>query len=119
MLAVDLGTDIGRKQLALDAIIRHDEAAAAAGAALFVEPRRQISPRVISLVSANQAVKDREEAAAAFVAILFNGLPTSPVSYVLARQMGGDAKLMAGIITVQTALAIATLPVVLGLLAFP
>ncbi|HZB51265.1 MAG TPA: nitrate- and nitrite sensing domain-containing protein, partial [Mycobacteriales bacterium] len=58
---IDLGTDIGRKQLALDAIIRHDEAAAAAGAALFVEPRRQISPRVISLVSANQAVKDREE----------------------------------------------------------
>ncbi len=58
---VDLGTDIGRKQLALDGIIRHDEATAAAGAALFLEPGRQISPRVVGLVAANLAVEDREE----------------------------------------------------------
>jgi signal transduction histidine kinase len=58
---VDLGTDIGRKQLALDSIIRHDEATAAAGSALFIEPGRRVTPRVIALVSAGQAVKDREE----------------------------------------------------------
>lgn len=52
---------------------------------------------------------------AAFVAVLFNGSPTSAASYILARQLGGDAPLMAGIITVQTALAMVTLPLVLTL----
>ena len=52
---------------------------------------------------------------AAFVAVLFNGSPTSAASYILVRQLGGDAPLMAGIITVQTALAMVTLPLVLTL----
>ncbi|WP_114393566.1 AEC family transporter [Oleisolibacter albus] len=50
------------------------------------------------------------------VAVLYNGLPTSASSYVLARLMGGDHRLMAGIITVQTLAAAATLPVWLWLL---
>ncbi len=53
---------------------------------------------------------------ATFVAVLFNGSPTSAASYILARQLGGDAPLMAGIITVQTACAMVTLPIVLTLL---
>ena len=53
---------------------------------------------------------------AAFVAVLFNGSPASPASYVLARQLGGDAPLMAGIITVQTACAMVTLPLMLTFL---
>lgn len=53
---------------------------------------------------------------ATFVAVLFNGAPTSAASYILARQLGGDAPLMAGIITVQTACAMVTLPLVLTLL---
>lgn len=53
---------------------------------------------------------------AAFVAVLFNGSPTSAASYILVRQLGGDAPLMAGIITVQTALAMITLPVLLTIL---
>lgn len=53
---------------------------------------------------------------ATFVAVLFNGSPTSAASYILARQLGGDAPLMAGIITVQTACAMVTLPLVLTLL---
>ncbi|PPC75285.1 AEC family transporter [Pokkaliibacter plantistimulans] len=49
------------------------------------------------------------------VLILFAALPTASSSYILARQMGGDAPLMAGIITAQTLLAMATLPITLML----
>jgi malonate transporter len=44
-------------------------------------------------------------------------VPASSNSYVLARQMGGDAPLMAQILTVQTALAALTMPVVLSLVS--
>lgn len=56
--------------------------------------------------------------AAAFgVALLYAALPCSASSYVLARQMGGDAPLMANIITLQTLLAAGTIPMVLMALA--
>jgi malonate transporter len=42
-------------------------------------------------------------------------VPTSSNSYVLARQLGGNAPLMAQILTLQTALAAVTMPIVLGL----
>jgi len=42
-------------------------------------------------------------------------VPASSNSYVLARQMGGDAPLMAQILTFQTALAALTMPIVLSL----
>jgi predicted permease len=54
---------------------------------------------------------------AAFVAVLFNGLPTATSAYILARQMGGDATLMASLITAQTLLAMLTLPLILAPLA--
>jgi len=44
------------------------------------------------------------------VAVLAGAVPTAASSYVLARQMGGDAPLMANLITVQVVLAVATLP---------
>ncbi|MFF7706056.1 AEC family transporter [Pseudomonas sp. NPDC007930] len=50
----------------------------------------------------------------AAVAMLFQALPTASSSYVMARQMGGDAPLMATIIAAQTLLAIVVLPVVLA-----
>lgn len=50
------------------------------------------------------------------VVIMFAAMPASPASYVLARQLGGDAPLMAGILTVETAVAAITLPVVLSYL---
>ena len=53
----------------------------------------------------------------ATVALLIAGLPTAPSSYILARQLGGDARLLAGIIAVQTALSMITLPLILTLLA--
>jgi malonate transporter and related proteins len=44
-------------------------------------------------------------------------VPTSPSAYVLARQMGGDAPLLAQIITLQTILAAVTMPVAIALAA--
>lgn len=49
---------------------------------------------------------------AAVAAILFQALPTASSSYIMARQLGGDAPLMAGIIAGQTLLAGVALPVV-------
>ena len=51
------------------------------------------------------------------IAVLFGALPTSVSSFILARQLGGDEHLMASIITVQTLLAMASMPVLLDLLA--
>lgn len=49
------------------------------------------------------------------IVLLFAALPTATSAYILARQLGGDAELMAAIITGQTLLAIATLPLWLRL----
>lgn len=50
------------------------------------------------------------------VAILAGSVPSAMGSYLLARQMGGDAKLMAEILTLQTIAAMVTLPIALSLL---
>ncbi|MDK1118194.1 MAG: AEC family transporter [Anaerolineae bacterium] len=52
---------------------------------------------------------------AALVVIIFSALPTAASSYTLARQMGGDAQLMASIITIQTALSFLSLPLTIAL----
>ncbi|KJE35585.1 transporter [Thalassospira sp. HJ] len=44
--------------------------------------------------------------------VLYAALPCSGSAYVLARLMGGDAQMMASIITVHTLLAILTMPVI-------
>jgi predicted permease len=44
-----------------------------------------------------------------------SAVPTSSSAYVLARQMGGDAPLLAQIITLQTVLAAITMPVAIAL----
>ena len=46
-----------------------------------------------------------------------SAVPTSSSAYVLARQMGGDAPLLAQIITLQTILAAVTMPVVIALVS--
>jgi malonate transporter len=48
------------------------------------------------------------------IAVLYAALPGSPAGYVLARQMGGDATLMAAIVCVTTVLGLATIPLVLA-----
>ncbi|MFC3607977.1 AEC family transporter [Stutzerimonas tarimensis] len=52
----------------------------------------------------------------ASVLVVFFALPTAPTAYALTRQLGGDSQLMAGLITLQTLLAVASLPLVLALL---
>jgi len=52
----------------------------------------------------------------AIVAIC-SAVPTSSSAYVLARQMGGDAPLLAQIITLQTMLAAITMPMAIALVA--
>ncbi len=49
------------------------------------------------------------------IAVLFTGLPTATSAFILARQMGGDAALMAQIVAVTHVAAAATLPVALAL----
>ena len=49
------------------------------------------------------------------VLVIQAALPSSPYSYVLARELGGDAALMSGIITMQTGLAFLSLPVVIAI----
>jgi malonate transporter and related proteins len=50
------------------------------------------------------------------IAVLFTAMPAAPASYILARQLGGDARLMAAILTVQTVLAALSLPLALHFL---
>jgi predicted permease len=56
------------------------------------------------------------EGVTAATAVLFTAAPVSASSYVLARQLGGDASLMAGLITISTVLAAITMPLALALL---
>ncbi|MET0087553.1 MAG: AEC family transporter [Sedimenticola sp.] len=49
------------------------------------------------------------------VAVIAAAVPTASTSYVLARQMGGDAPLMANLITVQVVVSVITLPLMIWL----
>ena len=49
------------------------------------------------------------------IAVIFATCPTSPASFPLARQMGGDAPLMANIISLQTAVSVIAIPVAIAL----
>lgn len=51
----------------------------------------------------------------AIVAAIYGAVPTAVSGYALARQLGGDAELMAVIITAQTLAAILTMPVTIQL----
>lgn len=52
------------------------------------------------------------------VALLAGSAPGAAASYVLARQMGGDAPLMAGVVAFTTVGSAITIPVLLGLFHF-
>ncbi|MEZ5447968.1 MAG: AEC family transporter [Thiolinea sp.] len=56
------------------------------------------------------------DATATGVLLVFAAIPTASSAYILARQMGGNAELMAGIITGQTLLSLLSLPLLLGAL---
>ena len=48
------------------------------------------------------------------VLVMFAALPGASTAYILARQLGGDAPLIAAIVTMETAAALVTLPAVLA-----
>lgn len=56
------------------------------------------------------------DATSSAILVIFAALPTAPSAYILARQLGGNAELMAGMITGQTLLSLLTLPLILSLL---
>ncbi len=96
------------------------------GAGLDLAAVREARPLVIAacgfklialpLLAAFACSMFRVEGLTATIAILFAALPGAPASYVLARQLGGDAPLMAAILSAQLLAAILTLPAMLALL---
>ena len=88
-----------------------------------------LRPRAVSLVSASLKLIVMPAMAVSFGALIglrgttlavvacCASVPTASNAYVLARQMGGDAPLMAEILTVQTLAAFVTMPVVIALAA--
>jgi predicted permease len=50
------------------------------------------------------------------VTIIAASVPSASAAYVLARQMGGNAPLMAEILTIQTLMALISMPVLISLL---
>ena len=52
------------------------------------------------------------------IALLAGAAPGAAASYVLARQMGGDAPLMAGIVALTTVASAATIPILLAVFHF-
>ncbi|MEI7931770.1 MAG: AEC family transporter [Alphaproteobacteria bacterium] len=55
------------------------------------------------------------DATALGIALICGSAPGAAASYVLARQMGGDARLMAGIVAFTTAASLITIPVLLAI----
>jgi hypothetical protein len=55
------------------------------------------------------------EALETLVLVVFSAIPTAPTAYVLTRQLQGDGRLMAGIVTSQTLAAVLTIPLVVWL----
>jgi predicted permease len=93
--------------LCVGANIRVREMTASVGPALLSIAGKMV---VFPAVLVGLAVWTGLSPMAVTVAGLFGAVPTAASGYTLARAMGGDAPLMATIITVQTALAFVTLP---------
>jgi len=81
--------------------------ASAAPIALAVVGKLAVFPLAAVLLAQWVGLNEMETV----IALLFAAAPTATSSYTLARQLGGDAPLMAAIMTLQTAAAFVTLPV--------
>jgi len=80
--------------------------------ALALALKLGLMPLLVIAVTAMLPLSELERA----TLLLFAALPGAPSAYLLARQMGGNAELMAAIVTAQTGLALFSLPLVLWLL---
>lgn len=72
---------------------------------------------VMPLIVAGGATLLGVTAAAKMAALICAAVPGAPSSYILARQLGGDAPLMANITTAQTLAAMVSMPIMLWVLA--
>lgn len=97
LLAVGAGLDF--------AALRRAGAGVAAASAL----KLIVLPLLTGLLAGLLAI----ETTTAAVAVIMASVPVSASAYVMARQMGGDAALMAGSITATTLAAAATMPLML------
>lgn len=79
---------------------------AAAGAAKLL-----LFPAIVAALALALSLEPMQ----AQVALIIAALPTGVAAYTLARQLGGDAPLMAAMITVQTVMSFLTMPVWLAL----
>jgi len=70
-----------------------------------------VFPSVVFLLANAVGLSD----VATMITVLFGSIPTATSSYTLARQMGGDAPLMAAMVTTQTGLAFISVPITLTL----
>lgn len=69
------------------------------------------------LVIAGAAIATGMEGVAAMILIIYGTIPTASSGYALAKLLGADAEVMAGIITIQTIISMITLPLSLTLAA--
>lgn len=51
-----------------------------------------------------------------YILVIFSSMPTASSSYILAKQLGGDTKLMSSIITLQTLVSIFTIAVIIQII---
>jgi malonate transporter len=72
---------------------------------------------VMPLLVAAGAIALGIEGPAKMAALICAAVPGASSSYILARQLGGDAPLMANITTAQTLAAMVTMPIMLWVLA--
>ena len=70
---------------------------------------------IMPLVAVGISLLLKLEAHEQAMLVLFASVPTATSAYILARQLGGDAPLMAAIVTAQTLVAMLTLPLVIYL----
>ena len=89
-------------------------AARAAGAAVATAAGLKLI--VLPLVTLGLCAALDVQGTARGIAILYTAVPVSASAYVMARQMGGDAGIMAGAIAATTLAAALTMPVLLTLI---
>ena len=96
--------------LSVGASIRVKEMAASTIPVLFSTAGKMlIFPLVTFLISRLIGLTEMQT----MIALLFASAPTASASYTLSRQMGGDAPVMAAIVTIQTGISFLTIPITL------
>lgn len=106
------GGALGLSLLSVGAGLRPGEISAARRVvAVGVVARLVIMPLMMFIVMTAMGVSGEPRT----IAVICGAVPTAASAYVLARQMGGDAPLMANIITIQILVAAFTLPTAIWL----